>query len=231
MSATQPRPPKVAAIPQERRELQAATSVPIVRFHTSTSPFTVERDLRVKIATKRKSPHPDPLPKGEGDSGSPGDELEVTVTTTDPQGKPVAAELSLAMVEQSLLERFASPLPTIGDFFRGAQREPAVRCTSSITFSLSARHPADQPAIAGGEGSRGDRPRGSGKPQGGDCGGNARRQRADGTVRSAMPAYDWTQAGRADVRHGGQQRCRTGLEISPSMNRTLSNDTALKRTR
>ena len=66
----------------------------------------------------------------------------MTVTTTDPQGKPVAAELSLAMIEQSLLERFASPLPSIGDFFRGAQREPAVRCTSSITFNY---RPATQP--------------------------------------------------------------------------------------
>ena len=66
----------------------------------------------------------------------------MTVTTTDPQGKPVAAELSLAMIEQSLLERFASPLPAIGDFFRGAERQPAVRCTSSITFSY---WPATQP--------------------------------------------------------------------------------------
>ncbi len=116
---------------------------PIVRFHTSTSPFTVERDLRVKIATKLKSPHPPTLSQGErGEVVRPGDELEVTVTTTDPQGKPVAAELSLAMVEQSLLERFASPLPSIGDFFRGVPREPAVRCTSSITFSY---RPATQP--------------------------------------------------------------------------------------
>ncbi len=135
------------------------SKLPIVRFHTSTSPFTVERDLRVKIATKRKDPHPLPLSQRERGKGvRPGDELEVTVTTTDPQGKPVAAELSLAMVEQSLLERFASPLPSIGDFFRGAQREPAVRCTSSIDILLSARHAADQPALAGGEGSRGDCP-------------------------------------------------------------------------
>ena len=109
----------------------------------------------MKIATKLKSPHPNPLPKGEGTNGSnplpkgegtkqvrPGDELEVTVTTTDPQGKPVAAELSLAMVEQSLLERFASPLPSIGDFFRGAERQAAVRCTSSIVFNY---RPATQP--------------------------------------------------------------------------------------
>ncbi len=103
---------------------------PIVRFHTSTSPFTVERDLRVKIATKLKSP------KGDGTQVRPGDELEVTVTTTDPQGKPVAAELSLAMVEQSLLERFNSPLPPIDDFFRGVQRQSAVRSTFEHPLQL-----------------------------------------------------------------------------------------------
>jgi uncharacterized protein YfaS (alpha-2-macroglobulin family) len=157
--AASQKPPK-GGTPTEKKENESGnrlphSKVPIVRFHSSTSPFTVERDLKVKITTKRKSPHPNPLPKGEGTIGGnplpegegtkpvrPGDELEVTVTTTDPQGKPVAAELSLAMIEQSLLERFASPLPTIGDFFRGVQREPAVRCTSSITFNY---RPATQP--------------------------------------------------------------------------------------
>jgi alpha-2-macroglobulin len=123
---------------------------PTVRFHTAESPFTVERDLRVKITTKSKSPHPLPLspplstagPRARGDVVKPGDEVEVTVITTDPQGKPVAAELSLAMVEQSILERFASPLPGIGDFFRGAERQAAMRSTSSITFSY---RPATQP--------------------------------------------------------------------------------------
>ncbi|MEI8374895.1 MAG: MG2 domain-containing protein [Planctomycetota bacterium] len=142
--------PTGPAKPQVGKKVESKPR-PIVRFHTSTSPFTVERDLRVKIATKRKSPNPllegNPLTpalsqKEKGDSVRPGDELEVTVTTTDPQGKPVAAELSLAMVEQSLLDRFASPLPSIGDFFRGTQREPAVRCTSSIMFSY---RPATQP--------------------------------------------------------------------------------------
>ena len=65
----------------------------------------------------------------------PGDEVDVTVTTTDPQGQPVAAEVSLALVEQSLLERFAWPLPSIQEFFRGVPREPAVRTTSSVTFT------------------------------------------------------------------------------------------------
>jgi hypothetical protein len=104
------------------------TKRPIIRFHTASSPFNVERDLHIKIASKRKT-------KGEGTKVRPGDDIEVTITTTDPQGRPVAAELSLAMVEQSLLERFASPLPGIGDFFRGGERQPAVRCTSSITFN------------------------------------------------------------------------------------------------
>jgi alpha-2-macroglobulin len=110
------------------------TTSAVVRFHTAESPFTVERDLRVKIVTKAKNPG--------AKSVKPGDEVEVTVVTTDPQGKPVAAELSVAMVEQSILERFNSPLPGIGDFFRGAERQAAVRSTSSITFSY---RPTTQP--------------------------------------------------------------------------------------
>ena len=141
-----------------RKGDKAAKAGPIVRFHTSTSPFTVKRDLRVKIATKRKDPHPLPLSQRErGEGVRPGDELEVTVTTTDPQGKPVAAELSLAMVEQSLLERFASPLPSIDDFFRGAPRAGRPLHVEHPIL-VSARHATHQPAPAGGEGSRGDCP-------------------------------------------------------------------------
>ncbi len=65
----------------------------------------------------------------------PGDALEVTVTTTDPQGKPLPAELSLAMIEQSLLNRFPWPVPPIHEFFRGEPREPAMRTEASITFA------------------------------------------------------------------------------------------------
>ena len=145
-SAASAGPPDTAIPLAKKNKIESGNKLPHskLRFHTATSPFIVERDLHVKIATKRKSPHPLPLSRvrERGDGVRPGDELEVTVTTTDPQGKPVAAELSLAMVEQSLLERFAAPLPSIGDFFRGAPREPAVRCTSSITFSY---RPATQP--------------------------------------------------------------------------------------
>ena len=58
---------------------------------------------------------------GDGEV-KPGEEVEVAVTTTDPQGRPLAAELSLAMIEQSLLDRFASNVAAIDDFFRGARR-------------------------------------------------------------------------------------------------------------
>ncbi len=114
---TDPRPKKGEKTPD----------LPIQRFHAASSPFTVERDLKVELSWKRAG-------KGEGPV-RPGEEIEVTIKTTDPQGKPVAAELSLGMVEKSLLDRFASSLAPIQAFFRGNPREPAVRTTSSITFA------------------------------------------------------------------------------------------------
>ncbi len=103
--------------------------LPIQRFHSASSPFAVERQLRLEITSMRTGEGKGPI--------RPGEEIQVTVKTTDPQGKPVAAELSLAMVEKSLLDRFASPLGPISLFFRGNPREPAVRTTSSITFAYS----------------------------------------------------------------------------------------------
>ena len=110
------------------------TKKPVLRFHAASSPFFVERDLRVSVTTKRKG--------GAQGAPKPGEEIEVTVATTDPQGKPVAAEVSLAMVERALLDRFSWPVPPIQDFFRGGLRQPAVRTTASITFGY---HPATKP--------------------------------------------------------------------------------------
>ncbi|MEX2558269.1 MAG: MG2 domain-containing protein, partial [Pirellulales bacterium] len=77
--------------PRDPEKLAAFT-----RFHSASSPFTVERELKVVI---------EPKAKGEGNREiRPGDEIEVAITTTDPQGNPVAAELSLALIEQSLWE-------------------------------------------------------------------------------------------------------------------------------
>ncbi len=129
------------------------------RFHTASSPFGVERELKVSLSIGNEEKNGE---EGEAGAGAgtpkrelqhsedaadarpvlrPGEEVEVTVTTTDPLGNPVAAELSLAMVEQSLLDRFAWPDP-IGGYFRGVPRTSGVNTTSSITFKY---YPATQP--------------------------------------------------------------------------------------
>jgi tetratricopeptide (TPR) repeat protein len=105
----------------------AAQEKPVVRFHTAASQFRVTRDLKVTLETKRKTGAKGPI--------RPGEELELVVKATDPQGKPVVAELSVAMVEQSLLAMFGSHVPAIHDFFAGGMREITVRSGSSITFS------------------------------------------------------------------------------------------------
>jgi hypothetical protein len=104
---------------------QKSDQPPPLRFHTAASSFVVERDLQVKIATRRTA--------GEGPV-RPGDEVEVTITTTDGQGQGVSAEVSLAMIEQALLDRFGFNLEAIQDFFRGVHRQAAFRTTSSVGF-------------------------------------------------------------------------------------------------
>jgi len=128
-------PPKAenAPHPNPLPKGEGTKKKPIVRFHEASSPFSVERDLKVKIALKRKGDAKGPA--------RPGEEVEVSLTTTDPQGKPVSAELSLAMIEQSLLDRFGWRVGAIQDFFRGDARQSAVRTTSSITFAY---HPSTQ---------------------------------------------------------------------------------------
>jgi tetratricopeptide (TPR) repeat protein len=114
---------------------------PIVRFHTASSHFRVARDLKVTLETKRKA--------GAKGAIRPGEELELVVKATDPQGKPVVAELSVAMVEQSLLAMFASQVGKIDEFFAGGSREITVRSGSSITFAYNpATRPIDKQLLA-----------------------------------------------------------------------------------
>ena len=99
------------------------------------SPFTVERDLRVKIATKPKT-------KGEGTKVRPGDDIGGDDHHDRSAGQagggriepgddravaPGAVRLAAALDRRLLPRRRAAP---------------AVRCTSSITFSY---RPATQP--------------------------------------------------------------------------------------
>ncbi len=118
-----------AVMTDERPPNDPADARKFRRFHQAASPFAVERELKVTIAAAR----------ADGQPARPGDDVEVTITAADPQGKPVEAELSLAMIEQSLWEMFGANVPAIQDFFRGQPRASALRTTSSVSFAY---HPA-----------------------------------------------------------------------------------------
>jgi len=81
----------------------------------------VERDLRVTLAAAR------PVV-------GPGEPIELEVTTVDQLGRPVAAELSVAMVDQSLLRLFHDSLPEIGAFFYNQARTGAFATEATNTF-------------------------------------------------------------------------------------------------
>lgn len=116
--------------PDPNAKPDADGNLPTVRrFHEAASPFEVARDLQVNLAYHRAGGKP-------GDQAfKPGDEIEVTVQTTDPQGKPLSAEVSLALIEQALLDRFPWHVPAIDEFFKSAHRVSAMRTTSSVVFA------------------------------------------------------------------------------------------------
>ncbi|MCA8974538.1 MAG: tetratricopeptide repeat protein, partial [Planctomycetes bacterium] len=91
------------------------------RLHTAARDLRVERDLRLSLS----------LPE----SARPGEEVEVAVVATDAEGRPVATELSLALVDEALLAIAGSNAPPIGAFFHGDLRETAFATASSCTWS------------------------------------------------------------------------------------------------
>ncbi|MGB9689218.1 tetratricopeptide repeat protein [Thermogutta sp.] len=104
----------------------AELTPPPRRFFEAVSGFDVQRDLRVKVEWKIKGQPAKKTP-------SPGDELEVTLITTDAQGQPIPAQVSVALVESLLLERFGRG-PSLVEWFRGETREGAFRTLSTIEF-------------------------------------------------------------------------------------------------
>ena len=103
----------------------------VMRLHQAITPVTVERELRLALAVARKD--------GKPGAPLPGEDVTVTVTAVDPQGKPVAAEIGLAMTEQALLDQFgAKPGDNaIATFFTGGRRQTAVRTASSVVFAYA----------------------------------------------------------------------------------------------
>jgi len=91
------------------------------RFDRASLDLKVERDLKVSVTPVK------------GVVG-PGEGVEVEVTTLDQLGRPVAAEVSLALVDRALLRLFRDPLPPIGPFFHGQTRTGAFATGATNTF-------------------------------------------------------------------------------------------------
>jgi uncharacterized protein YfaS (alpha-2-macroglobulin family)/TolA-binding protein len=109
------------------------------RFHQASAPLTVERDLDIDLAWTRAGGAEGPI--------RPGERLELTLKTTDPLGKPVSAEVCLAMLEQSVVERFPLAGVHAADLFRGISRATEMRTGSSITFSYHPERATVNPQI------------------------------------------------------------------------------------
>ena len=94
----------------------------------------VVRDLRVTVKPSR------PVV-------GPGEPVELDITAVDQLGHPVSAELSIAMVDQSLLRLFHDRLPAIGPFFYNQTRTGTFATEATNTFRYRAGH---SPGLAGG---------------------------------------------------------------------------------
>ncbi len=91
-------------------------------LRTAEREFAVTRDLQLEVKPKQ----------GEV---KPGETVEVEVIAKDPEGRPVEAEIALALVDESLLSLFSDRTPDIGPFFYGHRRETEFRTTSSCSWA------------------------------------------------------------------------------------------------
>ena len=94
------------------------------RFHAASSEFRVSQQLQVTL-------------KPSAEVLKPGEDLTVEIEVTDPQGRPVAAELSLALVQSNLLAMFSEAQGVVDTFFGTGERTPPVRQVTSCTFAYS----------------------------------------------------------------------------------------------
>jgi uncharacterized protein YfaS (alpha-2-macroglobulin family)/TolA-binding protein len=92
------------------------------KFYEVSKDFKVQRELQIKIQSNQEH-------------FKPGDDVEVEIQTQDLQGHGISAELSLALVDEALLQQFPNTLPSITDFFYGQQRTVEVATAATNTFS------------------------------------------------------------------------------------------------
>ena len=88
--------------------------------------FNIKRELKVTITPGKES-------------YAPGEKAEVDISVTDQLGKPVKAELALALVNQALLDRYPDNTPQILTYFQeGANRFTEFSLISTCDFSYTA---------------------------------------------------------------------------------------------
>ena len=102
------------------------------KLHQAQKEFSAIRQLRIALSVKQ------PEQQAAPEFFKPAETVSVDITTTDQNGKPVAAELSLAMVDEALFARYADALPPIGSVFYDQRREFASKVDSSCVFEFEA---------------------------------------------------------------------------------------------
>ena len=92
------------------------------KLHSARKGFAVKRPLKVEIQTPAQ-----PM--------KPGEAAEITLTTTDANGKPVAAELSLALASAALFAQYPDDTENIDDYFHAhMRRRTSLRMSSNAGF-------------------------------------------------------------------------------------------------
>jgi TolA-binding protein len=92
------------------------------RLHQAQLNLRIVRELKVELKPRK------------GNVG-PGEEVVVDVTTVDQLGRPVSAELSLALIDRALLRLYGDRVPPIGPFFYDQTRTIAFATESTIAFA------------------------------------------------------------------------------------------------
>ncbi len=96
-------------------------------FFEAATDLEVERALTVKVTPAQETVQP-------------GESLRVDIEVTDQLGRPVEAELCLAIVDAALFHRFPDNAPAMVSFFeQGAHRDAGLRTATSCTFSYQGR--------------------------------------------------------------------------------------------
>ena len=103
------------------------------KFHTAQKEFTVLQELHIAL-------HVTPVgATAAPETFRPGDTVELHIVTTDQNDQPVAAEVSVALVDEALYARYADAMPPITAYFYDQRRDLRAQTGTSCTFQFYAR--------------------------------------------------------------------------------------------